>query len=325
MFTKRLFLSLLSAAAVLAVSVAAVSCDPEEDNTDTTTDEAVVQADLVGTWRMEENSFEFKADGKYTATQWGEAVSGQWTLDGDKLTCTPTGGQAWDAKVVLTGGKAWLALVYEEGEGDNLYRSFENFKKEGATVQSAALTDGRWDAPRNGCRPKEYTKATSYTFCMVVKNGKVDLYVPAWGFHIQGSFTITNGRMHIETDDDHIWQGLYIDPDGSFGWNAWGSPLGENDPNWDNSYPAMNAETFALQSPYRWYSISDELKMGKKPSQTDPEYQADPFAFQFRIYEWAENERDNASGLLDFDICVTADGKEAYGGAVGLSPWLYKR
>ena len=155
MSTNRFFLSLLTAAAFLAVSVVAVSCDPEpEDNTDTT-DETLVQADLVGRWIMEDNSLEFKADGKYTITQWGDVTSGQWTLNGDKLTCTPTGGQAWDAKVVLTGGKAWLALVHEDGEGDNLYRSFENYKKEGATVKSAALSDGRWDAPRNGVKPSE--------------------------------------------------------------------------------------------------------------------------------------------------------------------------
>ena len=87
----------------------------------------------------------------------------------------------------------------------------------------------------------------------------------------------------------------------------------------------MNAETFELQSPYTYYSVSSILAMGVNPKDHPQEYKDDPLQFKFMIYEIGENLRDNARGLCDFDLCVAANGKEAYGGAVGLSPWLYKR
>jgi len=43
------------------------------------------------------------------------------------------------------------------------------------------------------------------------------------------------------------------------------------------------------------------------------------------MWEWAENTRESALDLCDFDLCVSPDGKEAFGGAVGLTPWFYKR
>ena len=316
--TKKLFLSILAATTLLAVS-----CD--KDNPDG----KASKEDIVGSWAVDESTaFVFKADGTYTDSRWGSSVSGTWELKDTKISFAPSREPAWEADYVLTGGKAWLVLIYEDGQGENKFRSFESFRKVGATVDSGKLSDGRWDAPRGGYKPAEYTKATEYTFCMVIKGKNVDLYVPAWGYRIQGTFTLSNGQMHIDTDDDHIWWGAYRTGDsesGSIGWQAAGPPTDDFEATWDYSYGSMNAETFQLQSPYTWYSVNDILKMGKKPDPNDQEYKDNPFAFKFMLYETGEGVRANALDLCDFDLCVAGNGTEAYGGAIGLSPWLYKR
>lgn len=312
-----------------AVALMVSACD-EKDGPANVADEPATTADLVGSWGWDNTpNFVFKADGTYTETRWEETTTGKWSLADGKLSFTPTGSETWEAGLVLTGGKAWIALVYESDDPEYPMRSFESYRKIGATVKSAALTEGRWDAPRNGIKPAQYEKGDAYTFCMVVKGKTVDLYVPMWGYHVQGAFTLEDGKMHIEADDDHIWSGLYIDgtdSDAWFGWNGWGPPDDENVPaTWDESFGSMNSETFELQSPYVYYTVNELKAMGKQPDPTDKEYLADPFAFKFRIYEWALGIHENAQGLLDFDLCVAGNGKEAYGGAVGLSPWLYKR
>ncbi len=287
--------------------------------------------DLYGAWQMGATALTLNEGGTFSYIAYADAdeQKGTWTYDGENLTRTYEGSTDKEiAKVVLAGEKTWLSLVREDGEGEYRSRFYENYRKKGATVLSGTLGDGRWDAPRNGIRPAENTISTSYTFCMVVEGSTVDLYVPAWGYHIQGTFTLNDGKMHIETDDDHIWQGLYIDRNGeygSIGWSAGNPPSDEFESTWDYSYDSMNAETFELQYPYKYMSVSEVLAQGKKPEQYDPEYQVHPYYLKFLIYEWGENMREIAYDLRDFDLCVTPDGTEAFGGAIGLSPWLYKR
>ena len=310
--------------AVLVAAIIAAGCDKPENNTN---DGPATAADLVGSWEANgEVAYVFNANGTYEETTWRDTVSGTWSLDGSKLTFTPSVGEASEKDFVLIGGKAWLVFVYAE-EGAQR-RSFESYRKVGATVQSGTLTDGRWDATHSGVKPKEFTPATDYTFNMVVKGNNIDLYVPMWGYHIQGTFTLENGRMHIVTDDDHIWAGKYYEITGDhswwIGWSAWGSPL-EDDPNWDESYGAMNAETFELQSPYRYYSVTNLLELGTDPKSEPTEYSNDPYQFKYIVYDLGVQVRQEAQDLCDFDLCVAPNGTEAYGGAVGLSPWIYKR
>lgn len=320
---KRFFLAFLAAAAILAVG-----CEKDDDSGETPSDGEVAAADLVGSWAQNGSTvFEFKADGSFTEDRWGESVSGKWSFEKDILTMTPQGGEAYESKVVLTGGKAWLALIYEYEEGDQKGRSFENYTKVGATVKSAELSSGRWDSPYNGYAPSEYNRNADYSLCMIVDGSKMDLYVPMWGLHIQGSFTFSNGKLHIDTDDDHIWKGCHVertDTFNSIGWSASGPPSDEYEKNWDYSYPTMNPETFQLQSPYVWRTISEIQAMGKNPKEYPDLYKADPYNFDFIIFEFSENERSIAMELCDQDLCVAANGKEAYGG-FGPSPWLYKR
>lgn len=319
---KRLFVALLAVFALIAVS-----CEKEDGPSGN--DEKVTSADLVGTWLSDGTpAFVFNGDGTYKDVRWGENIAGSWTMSDNKLTCIPNGGEAWNVKVVLTGGKAWLVLISEYGTGSEMTRSYECFIKEGATVDSGKLSDGRWDASHSGVKPEAYTPDADYSFCMVIKGKTVDLYVPMWGFHIQGTYTLANGKMHIETDNDHIWTAAYRtgdDRSGSIGWNAWGPPTDETPATWDDSYGSMNAETFALQSPYSWYTITQILAMGKKPDPNDPEYKKEPYLFKFMLYEWGESQYDVAMSLCDFYLCVASNGKEAYGGVVGLNLLVCKR
>ena len=317
--TKRFFIALLAAAALVAVG-----CQKDDDQ----------NSDLVGEWEWDygdaKATLVFKAKGSYSETKWGETTSGKWSLKNDVITMTPEGGEASEAKVVLSGEKTWLTFVNEYisdnpyNEGEKI-RSFENYRKVGAKVKSPALSNGRWDAPDSGYAPEEYTSDVDYNCCMVIDGNKVDLYVIMWGLHIQGTFTLSDGKMHIETDDDHIWKAYYIgDGDSpSFGWYA-GEPPYDVD-TWDSSYGSMNAETFQVQAPYHWYTITETLAMGTTPEKSPELYKEDPFHFKFRIYDEGLNYRDIALDLCDFDLCVSDDGKEAYGGPVNKNPWLYKR
>ncbi|MBQ9547848.1 MAG: hypothetical protein IJV01_01650 [Bacteroidales bacterium] len=317
---------------MVASALVAVGCDKTEGGSEEEqTGGEVTQADFVGNWGWDEKAmFKFKDNGSYEEVGYdGGTISGSWSYKNDKLTLTPRGGDARECGVVLTGGKAWMVLIDEGGEGEQKYRSFESFRKIGATVQSGKLTDGRWDAPHGGgYKPAAYTKDASYGTCMVVKGNKVDLYVIAWGLHVQGTFTITDGKMHIETDNDHIWKAAYYEVEdgyGSIGWNA-GSPAAEEfEKDWDDSYASMNAETFELQKGYTWYTIKQLLALGENPAEHKAEYDADPILFKWMVWEWADNERSIAQELCDFDICVAENGQEAYANTVGMSPWFYKR
>lgn len=304
MTTKNHFFAVIACAALLAGG-----CDNEVDPTS----DKVTSADFVGTWIAGESNIVFSGDGNYTEAKWGENFSGKWSFSeaNTTLTFTPSSGDARTVKVLLIGGKAWLVLV-EEFDG---MRSYESFRKARSNVDSGTLGDGRWDAPHSGVKPAQYTEDADYRLCMIISGNKIDLYVPMWGYHIQGTFTLSDGKMHIETDDDHIRAGKEIDfvdtYNWSISWNAWGDKPEDG--------PSMNPETFELRNGYSWYTVNNLKKMGHKPeSETD-------FSFEAAIWNAAQQLHEEAMELCDFELCVSSDGKEAFGGAVGLSPWFYKR
>lgn len=277
--------------------------------------------DLYGTWKNPNGSFpvlNLKQDGTftYTAYEGDTEQKGTWSYDGSSLTRTFEGSTDKDvAPVVLTGGKAWLVLVYDdefEIDGTTIKnRICDIYRKDGATVASGTLTDGRWDAPHDGVKPAEYTDQVDYNMCLLVEGNTVDLYVPMWGLHIQGSFTLSDGKMNISTDAENIWKAVVIEGDenyGSIGWNAGN----------------MNPETFELMGEYKWYTISEIMAKGARP-EGNPEYHEKPWLFKFMIYEFAENELDIAMDLCGFGLCVAESGTEAYGYSAGRGTCFYKR
>jgi hypothetical protein len=48
-------------------------------------------------------------------------------------------------------------------------------------------------------------------------------------------------------------------------------------------------------------------------------------SFEAAIWNAGQQVHDEAMELCNFDLCVSPDGKEAFGAAVGLTPWFYKR
>lgn len=311
---KKLLYILVAGAAILAVG-----CDKTGDDTGNTADGKVTSKDFVGSWAQGgETVYVFKEDGSYTESRWGDNTSGKWSFSetGSTITLTPTGKEAQTVKVLMIGGKAWLVIV-DESENDQFsYRSTESFRKVGAKVESGPLGDGRWDAPHSGVKPAEYTADTDYRLCFLISGKTIDVYVPMWGYHIQGSFTFNDGKLHIETDDDHIWAGKeisYTDSyNWSFGWNASGDGP-------DDGF-SMNPETFELRG-YTWYTVNALKGMGHQP-QGDSD-----FSFEAAIWNEGQQLHEEAMDLCDFEICVTPDGKEAYGnaGGMGLPLCCYKR
>ena len=302
--TKNHLFAFIACAALLAAG-----CDKAGDPTSNKD----ASADYVGTWNAGEDNIIFSEDGSYTEAKWGENYSGKWSFNeaNSTITFTPSSGDARTVKVLLIGGKAWLVLV-EESDG---MKSYESFRKAGAKVDSGILGDGRWDAPHSGVKPAQYTEDADYRLCLVVSGNKIDLYVPMWGYHIQGTFTLSDGKFRITTDDDHIWAGKEINIvdsyNWSFGWDAWGD--GPDDG------PSMNRETFELRNGYTWYTVNDLKKMGHEPgSETE-------ISFEAAIWNAAQQLHEEAMDLCDFELCVSPDGKEAFGSAVGLTPWFYKR
>ena len=313
MSKNHLFAAIACAALLFAGCGKTNPSDPDQ-GTNPVVEEKITSADFAGSWGQGEDTdmLVLKEDGSFAQKGWDETISGKWSFNekDNTITFTPDGSDAWTKGVLLIGGKAWLVLV-EEYDG---FRSVESYRKAGAKVDSGTLTYGRWDAPHTGIKPAEYTAETDYRICMVVSGKNIDLYVPIWGYHIQGTFTLNDGKMHIEADDNHIWAAKEISVGDSdnwyFGWNAWGD--GPDDG------PSMNRETFELNG-YTWYTVNELKKMGHEPhGDTD-------HSFEAAIWAAGQQVHDEAMELCNFELCVSPDGKEAFGSAVGLTPWFYKR
>lgn len=181
---KRL-LYLLAAVAVLFT---ACKKDPVASNND-----------LVGVWEDPNDNSQmvltFNKDGSYTITSEDFKEEGTWTLDKGILTTLNheiSDGEdvvlRADYTPLLIGGKA--ALVLRNETEDEVY--YELYYKKGATVKSGALKDGRYDAPHNGIKG---TGNYDRTITFIVKGNQLDLYVHAWGTHLQGTYTIENGYL----------------------------------------------------------------------------------------------------------------------------------
>jgi len=313
--SKNHLFAAIACAALLFACCGKTNPSNTDQGTNPVVEEKITSADFVGSWGQGEDTdmLVLKEDGSFAQKGWNETISGKWSFNekDNTITFTPDGSEAWTKGVLLIGGKAWLVLV-EESDG---FRFVESYRKAGAKVDSGTLGDGRWDAPHTGVKPAQYTEDADYRLCLLVSGKNIDLYVPMWGYHIQGTFTLNDGKMHIEADDNHIWAAKEISVGDSdnwyFGWNAWGD--GPDDG------PSMNRETFELNGRYTWYTVNELKKMGHEPhGDTD-------HSFEAAIWGAGQQVHDEAMELCNFELCVSPDGKEAFGSAIGLTPWFYKR
>lgn len=174
---KRL-LYLLAAVAVLFT---ACKKDPVASNDD-----------LIGVWQNTNEGapwvFTVNKDGSYSKEYSDFKEEGTWKIEKGTLILVDSEGILEDYSTILLGGKA--ALVLRNETEDEVY--YELFYKKGATVKSGALKDGRYDAPHNGIKG---TGNYDRTITFIVKGNQLDLYVHAWGTHLQGTYTIENGYL----------------------------------------------------------------------------------------------------------------------------------
>lgn len=321
------------AAAVLFVA----GCAKDPDDGSTTS--AGLEASLVGEWKKslyEEEwiypIYTFNEDGTYTVKdiEWDDSgqkeveTSGTWAVNEEAKTLTlkPQRGEAQTFEALVIGGGAWLVLGGEESDEGWNSHWVQNFHKVGKEPVSGPLSDGRWDAPFEGVVPEAYTRDVDYRMVLLVNGNTVDFYVPIWGRHIQGTFTLDKGFLSIETDAEHVWQACWgrSTTDGSFiGWSASGAPSEEFEDTWDYSYNSIDAETFVPQWPYQWRSAAELLEFGTKPD-TDPRY-----TYEELVWDFAMNFLSESIEMCNFEFCVNDEGTEAYCSMSGLDLWLYKR
>ena len=234
--------------------------------------ENLSQSDILGAWEngIDECVYTFNEDGSYTLVYNYDSdnlLNGTWTLEGGKLTLSR---EQESFKIKLLGGNAVMMWDYRTSEADPM--SFSLLTKKGATIkQSAKLPEGRWDAPHGGTIPvDENDVLNDYNFSFVSKGNTLDMYVLAWGFHVQGNYSIEDG--HLKFDNPKMWQGIWRDAYG-YGWSAYGAPY-DGAPGYDaegapiDGIANMNPQTFEIRSPWKveegdpmenWYPVSNML------------------------------------------------------------------
>ena len=193
---------LLYLLAAVAVLFTACKKDPVASNDD-----------LVGVWENTNLNdpwvFTINKDGSYVKEQGEFKEEGTWLYDKGSLALLANDNTRMDYnKVLLIGGKAALVL---HGEGED-YAWDELYYKKGATVKSGALKDGRYDAPHDGIKG---TGNYDRTLTFIVKGNQLDLYIHAWGTHLQGTFAIENGYLKFnatkgwygQSDSGDWWAG----------------------------------------------------------------------------------------------------------------------
>ena len=274
-------------AVLAAVSFGFISCNKDDEKED----ESMSLKDYVGTWKDSNLALSIEENGSYSSRIGNFTEKGVCSLtNGNKMKFTPDGDKAYEVEARLLGEKTALVLI----GGDSQRREFQLLFKDGATVKSGKLSNGRWDAPHDGVKPAdEKSVFNDYWISLLVDDNVADLYVLAWGFRVRGTYTHEKGVFKF--DSPACWQGIFRSGD-SYGWSAYGAP-GGYDPDVHGEYVDdgvmnMNPQTFAIKQP--WYIE-----------------QGDPM--------------NNYNAVSDIRLVVTDDGKEAYCSTAGLTFWLYKR
>ena len=121
--------------------------------------------------------------------------------------------------------------------------SFTSCDKEenGDDSKTKVSLDGRWD----GTRPGGGHGHQDMT--LIFDGNKVDVYIIAWGDHLQGTYSYQNDTLSFSFNNDNAYDALIVD--GTYkGWNM--------------SDGAFNPETLELtyteELPYRWYKMDEE-------------------------------------------------------------------
>lgn len=106
--------------------------------------------------------------------------------------------------------------------------------------EDSATLEGRWNIWRGPDNPQDYT------FSLIFKGNKLDVYIIAWGEHVEGTYTYANNEVTYNiTKATKAWADVTFDEKGNmvtYSWFAGG----------------MDKDTFALSPGYDWYPLSKD-------------------------------------------------------------------
>jgi hypothetical protein len=121
---------------------------------------------------------------------------------------------------------------------------------------NSSSLEGRWNVWRGAENPQDYT------FSLIFKGNKLDVYIIAWGVHVEGTYTYANDEVTYNiTKAQKAWSDVSFDEKGkmiTYHWMA-----GD-----------MDKDTFALVPGYDWYPLPKD----------DPSYPGDMLSkFKFKL------------------------------------------
>lgn len=97
--------------------------------------------------------------------------------------------------------------------------------------------EGRWDI---------YKTEDDYSFSLIFKGNKLDVYIIAWGEHIEGTYTYADNKVTYNiTKQSKAWTDVSFDDKGNMITYSW--MAGD-----------MDQETFELAEGYDWYPLADD-------------------------------------------------------------------
>ena len=124
-------------------------------------------------------------------------------------------------RILLLLGIVLLALVSCKKEGDS------------------SDLEGRWNINKTD---------TDYSFSLIFKGNKLDVYIIAWGEHVEGTYTFANDKITYKISKvSKAWakeENIETEDNGETITGSW------------DAYQGMNQETFELNSIYSWYLLS---------------------------------------------------------------------
>ena len=104
---------------------------------------------------------------------------------------------------------------------------------------NSSSLEGRWNVYR------EANDDSDYTHSLIFKGNKLDIYIIAWGEHVEGTYTYANNEITYNiTKQWKAWSNVAYDDSGKMISSSW--LAGD-----------MDKDTFKLLPGYDWYPLAD--------------------------------------------------------------------
>ncbi|MBQ6015842.1 MAG: hypothetical protein IJL22_06040 [Bacteroidales bacterium] len=131
---------------------------------------------------------------------------------------------------------------------------------------SDSSLEGRWNVQKT---------ETDYSFSLIFKGNKLDVYIIAWGVHVSGTYTYANNEVTYNiTSAQKAWTDVSFDEKGKMITYSW--MAGD-----------MDKDTFELVPGYDWYPLPED----------DPSHPGDMLSkFKFELTSSTTAETDLMGG-----------------------------